>query len=255
MLDPTASPRVSPRASGLGVRVSRGQLAFGGTPVFAELGLDCAPGSFTYILGSSGVGKSSLLRMIAGLVPNSKGAIVASDGKPLSGRIAYMDQRDLLLPWLGALDNVMVGARLRGQSQDRERAAALMAQVGLSGQHHKLPNQLSGGMRQRVALARTLMEDRPVVLMDEPFSAVDALTRMKLQELSARLLAGRTVILVTHDPMEAARLGQCIHVLSGSPATLDDGLYPAGSGPRDLADPVVTDLHRTLLGKLEVAIS
>jgi putative hydroxymethylpyrimidine transport system ATP-binding protein len=229
-------------------------LAFDGTPVFADLAFDCAPGSFTCILGSSGVGKSSLLRMIAGLVPTSKGTIVASDDKPLSGRIAYMDQRDLLLPWLGALDNVMVGARLRGQPQDRERATALMAQVGLSGQHHKLPNQLSGGMRQRVALARTLMEDQPVVLMDEPFSAVDALTRMKLQELSARLLAGRTVIMVTHDPMEAARLGQCIHVLSGSPATLDGGLYPAGSGPRDLADPVVTELHRTLLGKLGVAV-
>jgi putative hydroxymethylpyrimidine transport system ATP-binding protein len=172
----------------------------------------------------------------------------------LSGRIAYMDQRDLLLPWLGALDNVMVGARLRGQPHDSERAAGLMARVGLSDQLHKLPNQLSGGMRQRVALARTLMEDQPVVLMDEPFSAVDALTRMKLQELSARLLAGCTVIMVTHDPMEAARLGQCIHVLSGSPATLDDGLYPAGSGPRDLADPVVTKLHQTLLRKLGVAL-
>ena len=254
MLDPTANPIARPRASGLGVRVSGGQLAFGGTPVFADFALDCAPGSFTCILGSSGVGKSSLLRMIAGLVPIFQGTVVASDGKPLSGRIAYMDQRDLLLPWLGALDNVMVGARLRGQPHDSERAAVLMAQVGLSDQLHKLPNQLSGGMRQRVALARTLMEDRPVVLMDEPFSAVDALTRMKLQELSARLLAGRTVIMVTHDPMEAARLGQCIHVLSGSPATLDDGLYPAGSGPRDLADPVVTKLHQTLLRKLGVAV-
>ena len=250
MIDPIANPR----ASGLGVRVSGGQLEFGGIPVFAGLAFECAPGSFTCILGSSGVGKSSLLRMIAGLVPNSQGTIIASDGSPLSGRIAYMDQRDLLLPWLCALDNVMVGARLRGQPQERERANALLAQVGLADQHHKLPNQLSGGMRQRVALARTLMEDRPVVLMVEPFSAVDALTRLKLQELSARLLAGRTVIMVTHDPMEAARLGHCIHVLSGSPAALDNGLYPAGPGPRDLSDPVVIELHRTLLGKLGVVV-
>ncbi|MBT3396754.1 MAG: ABC transporter ATP-binding protein [Alphaproteobacteria bacterium] len=252
MLDP--NPNTGSDDLTIGIRVSGAQLGFGDTKIFADLAVDFAPGSFTCILGSSGVGKSSLLRMIAGLVPNSTGTIVASDGEALTGRITYMDQRDLLLPWLCALDNVMLGARLRGEPQDRSRATALLAQVGLADHPHKLPRQLSGGMRQRVALARTLMEDRPVVLMDEPFSAVDALTRMKLQDLSARLLAGRTVVMVTHDPMEAARLGTCVHVMSGSPATLDDGFHPAGSVPRELADPEVADLHRTLLGKLELAV-
>ena len=253
MLDP--NPNTGSDDLSIGIRVSGAHLGFGKTKIFADLAVDFAPGSLTCILGSSGVGKSSLLRMIAGLVPDSIGIIMASDGELLTGRVAYLDQRDLLLPWLCALDNVMLGARLRGEPQDRSRATALLGQVGLADQHHKLPRQLSGGMRQRVALARTLMEDRPVVLMDEPFSAVDALTRMKLQDLSARLLTGRTVVMVTHDPMEAARLGNCIHVLSGSPATLDDGLHPAGSVPRDLADPEVADLQRTLLGKLGLTVA
>jgi putative hydroxymethylpyrimidine transport system ATP-binding protein len=108
-------------------------------------------------------------------------------------------------------------------------------------------------MRQRVALARTLMEDRAVVLMDEPFSAVDALTRARLQTLAASLLAGRTVILVTHDPMEALRLGHGIHVLSGRPATLDDPLRPPGPPPRDQADPALLALYRELMARLEAA--
>src|SRR5207248_29088 len=107
---------------------------------------------------------------------------------------------DLLLPWLSAQGNVLLGHRLRGVKRAerqvlRERAAELLARVGLAGREHDLPATLSGGMRQRVALARTLMEDRPVVLMDEPFSALDAITRFRLQDLAAEMLAGRTVLL------------------------------------------------------------
>ena len=134
-----------------------------------------------------------------------------------------MAQQDLLLPWLGALDNVLLGYRLRGVSRAelkrlRERGRELLDRVGLGGREGDLPATLSGGMRQRVALARTLMEDRPVVLMDEPFSALDAITRFRLQDLAAEMLAGRTVLLVTHSPSEAVRLGHRLYVLSGQPA-------------------------------------
>ena len=251
--NPAIAPPGEPPVPGLvGVRVSDARLVYGGTMVFDGLSAEFGAGSFTCILGASGTGKSSLLRLMAGLGPEPGRAAMGFDGAPLGGRIAYMDQRDLLLPWLSALDNVLLGARLRGEPKDLDRAHALLADVGLGGSAALAPAQLSAGMRQRVALARTLLEDRPVVLMDEPFSAVDALTRLRLQDLSARLLAGRTVVMVTHDPMEAARLGHRIHVLSGTPATLDEGLCPPGPTPRDPADPAVADIHRVLLARLGV---
>ena len=114
-----------------------------------------------------------------------------------------MAQSDLLLPWLGALDNVLLGRRLRGERGGRRAARALLAEMGLAGSESLRPAALSGGMRQRVALARTLFEDRPIVLMDEPFAALDAITRTRLQDLAVARLGGRTVLLVTHDPLEA----------------------------------------------------
>jgi putative hydroxymethylpyrimidine transport system ATP-binding protein len=234
-----------------------GQLARGRTgALFAGLEAEFSAGMFTCILGSSGVGKSSLLRLIAGLPPRrgtASGTVTDGDGKPLTERIVYMDQRDLLLPWLTVLDNVLLGARLRGEPRQRGRALGLLAAVGLSGWEDARPDMLSGGMRQRAALARTLMEDRPIVLMDEPFQALDAITRLALQDLSARLLAGRTVLLVTHDPIEALRLGHHVQVLAGSPARLDPPVAPPGVPPRDPADPALVGLYRVLIARLQSA--
>ena len=132
-----------------------------------------------------------------------------------------MGQHDDLLPWLSVIGNVTLGARLRGATPG-SRAGAGAARAGRSDeQKDRLPATLSGGQRQRAALARTLMEDRPVVLMDEPFSALDAITRARLQALAADLLAGRTVLLVTHDPLEALRLGHRIQVMAGQPARVE----------------------------------
>ncbi len=184
--------------------------------------------------------------------------VVAGDGRPLRGRVAYMAQRDLLLPWLSVLDNVLLGRRLRRETIDaavKGRAAALLAAVGLSEAAGLRPDALSGGMRQRAALARTLFEDRPVVLMDEPFSAVDAITRVRLQDLAADLLRGRTVLLVTHDPLEALRLGQRIFVMAGRPATLGEPLEPAGLAPRPVDDERVLALQGELLRRLAAAHS
>jgi putative hydroxymethylpyrimidine transport system ATP-binding protein len=200
---------------GPGVHLA-GRASLDGAPLFGPLEIGLAAGAWTCLLGPSGVGKSTVLRLIAGLPTGADfaGSIAADDGRPLENRVAYMAQSDLLFPWLDVLGNVVLGARLRHERPDVERARGLIASVGLEAHAGKRPRTLSGGERQRVALARTLMEDRPVILLDEPFSALDARTRADMQELAADLLAGRTVLLVTHDPAEAARLGDAILLMS-----------------------------------------
>ncbi len=231
-------------------------LAFGSRRVVENFDLSLGAGRWTALLGESGIGKSSLLRSLAGLLPadHLRGRIAASDGVPLTGRLAYMAQQDLLLPWLSVLENVCLGARLRGGRRAAgaavPRARDLIAAVGLAGREADRPATLSGGMRQRVALARTLMEDRPVVLMDEPFSGLDVLTRLRLQDLAARLLEGRTVLLVTHDPLEAIRLSHEIHLLAGDPPTIVATMAPDGLPPRPADAQEVTALQGELFGRL-----
>ena len=247
---PPASTRAQAAAPAPAVAISNLGVNLGGNDLFREFNAVFPGGEWTCILGLSGGGKSTLLRHIAGLGAGGKGSVTGG-GQSIAGRVAWMDQRDLLLPWLSASENVQLGARLRRERSDPARARALLKDVGLGGSEDARPAALSGGMRQRVALARTLMEDRPVVLMDEPFSAVDAITRGRLQFLAARLLRGRTVVLVTHDPWEALRLGHRIHVLGGRPADLGDTFVPLGDPPRDPADPSFSPLVSNLLALLE----
>ena len=239
----------APRAP-FDIEVRSASLRYAGAFLFQGLNFTLPGGAWTCLLGPSGVGKSSLLRLIAGLAPLDQGAVSCSDGAPLAGRLAWMGQQDDLLPWLSARDNVTLGARLRGETPDRAKARDLLARVGLDRQAEQLPATLSGGQRQRAALARTLMEDRPVVLMDEPFSALDAITRARLQALAATLLAGRTVLLVTHDPLEALRLGHRIQVMTGHPARIEGVIEPAGAPPRDLHDPALLARQGELLAWL-----
>ncbi|MGH6898725.1 MAG: ABC transporter ATP-binding protein [Geminicoccaceae bacterium] len=238
------------RRSPFDIEVHNASLRYAGTFLFRDLDFVLPGGSWTCLLGPSGVGKSSLLRLIASLAPLDRGEVSCSDGRPLAGRLAWMGQDDNLLPWLSVLGNVTLGARLRGEPADRDKAGDLLARVGLDRQTDQRPATLSGGQRQRAALARTLMEDRPVVLMDEPFSALDAITRARLQALAATLLAGRTVLLVTHDPLEALRLGHRIQVMTGHPARIEGVIEPPGAPPRDLHDPALLARQGELLAWL-----
>jgi len=236
----------------LDIRLEQASLHWQHHCVFSDLNLELPGGRWTSILGQSGVGKSSLLQLLCGIADEAdiKGRIICSDGQPLTGRVAWMAQQDLLLPWLSVLDNVLLGARLQAgkvTKEQIEQARYLLSQVELADRTRDRPAQLSGGQRQRVALARTLFQDQPLVCMDEPFSALDAITRLKLQDLAAELLADRTVLMITHDPLEALRLSDRILVLQGAPARLSDPIIPAGQTPRAIYDQQVLQLQAQLL--------
>jgi len=225
----------------------KGSFRFDQQILFQSLDFSLSSREWTCLIGVSGVGKSTLLRLLAGLETGGRfeGAITTSDQSSLAGRVAYMAQSDLLLPWRSVSDNIALGHRLRGQTLDKDRLNALIDRVGLSEHRHKKPAALSGGMRQRAALARTLLEDTPVVLLDEPFSALDARTRSRMQELSFELLQEKTVLLVTHDPSEAVRLGSRLFEVT------DKGLLeheiPDSQPIRDIDDPAVLARQAALL--------
>jgi len=231
----------------------QGDLWMGGdTPLIRALALDMPARRWSCLLGVSGVGKSTIARLIADLPGPHRldGALTADDGQPLSGRVAMMAQDGQLLPWADLVHNVTIGARLRGARPDTARARALLAQVGLAGLETRRPEALSGGQRQRVALARVLIEDCPVVVLDEPFSALDTVTRLAMQDLAATLLRGRTVILITHDPLEAIRLSDCAWLLG--PAGAVALCLPDSPAPRDYRAQATLAAQADLLARLHV---
>ncbi len=227
-----------------------GSASIAGVPLFAPLTLSLAAGQWTCLLGGSGVGKTTVLRLIAGLETGADfiGSITANDAQPVADRVAYMAQDDLLLPWATVAQNVSLGARLRGETVNQDRRERLIRRMRLQDHMSRKPSELSGGQRQRVALARTLMEDRPIVLLDEPFSALDARTRADMQDLAAEALQGRTVLLVTHDPAEAARLGQSIVVMTQ--AGLTSCQPPHAPAPRKVDDLETLETQGELLRML-----
>lgn len=192
---------------------------FGENTVLEDVNLSINQGEFVAILGASGCGKSTLLNLISGLLNPTLGALtVPEDGS------AFMFQDATLLPWLSAVRNVELALKLRGvpASQRRDRAEELLALVRLEQAAHRRPHELSGGMRQRVALARSLAQDRPVLLMDEPFAALDAITRDVMHAELSRVWreTGQTIIFVTHNVREAVRLGQRVILFSSRPGTV-----------------------------------
>lgn len=224
--------------------------------ILSDLNMQISKQRWTSILGRSGCGKTTLLRFLAGLLNDDldwQGEMKSSlSGEPHQN-VAYMAQQDLLMPWLNVMDNVCLSFKFGNlilSEKDKQKAVQLIDQVGLSNQRHQFPNQLSGGMRQRVALARTLMQDKPLVLMDEPFSALDAVTRYQLQNLSATLLQDKTVVLITHDPQEALRLADHIYLMLGSPSQTRSFPVPYGHAPRSL-NGEIAELQQKLIEQLE----
>ena len=196
-----------------------------GGPVTAVDGIsiDIPAGGLVSLIGRSGCGKTTLFNIVAGLLRPTRGRVLL-DGEDISGRaglVSYMLQKDLLLPWRTVLDNVVLGLELGGMriAEAREHALPLIRRYGLDGFERQYPAALSGGMRQRAALLRTLLCDRDVILLDEPFGALDAQTRFSMQEWLLGLWQdfGRTVVLVTHDVDEAVFLSDEIFVLSPRP--------------------------------------
>lgn len=239
------------------IQVSGASLRWDNQIIFQDLDLHLSSGDWTCVLGQSGVGKSTLVRLLAGITAldaTLSADISCSDNQPLQGRVAWMAQQDLLLPWLSVLDNIMLGPRLRQHrkvtAEQREQARSLLDEVGLLQYENAFPSTLSGGQRQRVALARTLMEDQLLICMDEPFSALDAINRIKLQDLSYRLLQDRTVLMITHDPLEALRLADQVLVLGGQPARFSAPINPQGQPPRAVDQPALLKLQGELLRQL-----
>ncbi len=196
-------------------------------PVLDSISLAVNSGEFVSIIGPSGCGKSTLLNIIAGLDQPDAGTVQLDeelDQNPTSdrlGRIGYMQQKDLLLPWRTVLDNAVLGLELQGvpRRQARQRALELTELFGLKGFEYQYPFALSGGMRQRAAFLRTMMLDQGVMLLDEPFGALDALTRVQMQEWLMDLWGNlrKTIILITHDVDEAILLSDRVYVLTARP--------------------------------------
>ena len=205
--------------SGLTVR-------FGEVLAVDNASLDVADGEFVSIVGPSGCGKTTILNLLTGLVPLQDGRISLLGKTPAVGNpdVAYMLARDSLLPWRSALDNAAYGMEVRGvaEAERGRRARELLAEVGLTGFENHYPKMLSHGMRQRCALARTFCLDSPVMLMDEPFGALDAQTKLQLEDLLLRLWGEhrRTVVFITHDLAEAVALSDRVIVMSARPGRI-----------------------------------
>ena len=210
--------------------------------VLQDIAIEARAGEFVSAIGPSGCGKSTLFNIIAGLEAADTGT-VRVDGAAANGHVeafAYMPQQDLLFPWRRVLDNTTLGLEIQGvpREEARARAGALFARFGLDGFERAYPHTLSGGMRQRAALLRTVVQERPILLLDEPFGALDALTRMEMQEWLAGMSTefGWTVLLVTHDVREAVLLSDRVVVLSPRPASVAATIDVPLPRPRRLDD-------------------
>ncbi|GAA1856525.1 ABC transporter ATP-binding protein [Pseudonocardia ailaonensis] len=239
------------------IRVDGLRVALGELPVLDDVTFDVEAGEFVSIIGPSGAGKSTLFNVLAGLITPDAGEVLV-DGAPATREtFGYMPQKDLLFPWRSVLDNTALGLEVAGRPrrQARARARELFAPFGLEGFEDARPAELSGGMRQRAALLRTVVQDREVLLLDEPFGALDSLTRTTMQEWLEEVRAryGWTVLLITHDIREAVFLSDRVLVLSPRPARIHREIPVDLPRPRDVAqltDPVFAETESSLLTAL-----
>ncbi|MBN7135818.1 mannosyltransferase [Lysobacter enzymogenes] len=251
----------APAGAGAGadtlVAIERITMSFGDFTAVREVDIQVGDGEFLAIVGPTGCGKSTILNAVAGLLTPAQGRI-AIDGKPVKGvqeSVGYLFQQDALLPWKTALQNVELGLRFRGvaAAEREDRARRWLAKVGLAGFEARYPHQLSGGQRKRVQMAQALIVEPKVILMDEPFSALDIHTRHLMQNELLRLWQEqrRSVMLITHDLEEAIALGDRVVVLSAGPSSrVVESFRVPLDRPRDVAeiklDPRFIDLYRDI---------
>ena len=234
------------------------EVALGGDRIYDRLNFNIRAGEFVCILGPSGCGKSTSLRVIGGLLDTTGGEVAVAGRSPHEAwsDIAFVFQSPRLVPWRTALGNVLLGSELRSGSGERAsravRAKELLALVGLARDAHKYPAMLSGGERQRVAIARALAVDPQIILMDEPFSALDPNTRQRLRTEMERVwqTTGKTVVFVTHDIDEALQLADRIIVLSSKPTRVMEVLTVDAPRPRSPARDDLAEQRRRLMGLL-----
>ncbi len=232
-------------------------------PALDDVSFDIKPGEFVTIIGASGSGKSTLFNLCVGLLEPDQGEILI-DGeipKNRAGMVGYMPQRDLLLPWRSVLDNVIIPLEIQGapRRESRQQALEMLPHFGLETFENEYPSALSGGMRQRAALLRTWLMGRDTLLLDEPFGALDALTRKELQDwvLRVRHEFGRTVMFITHDVEEAVYLADRVIVLSARPGRIQREMaidLPRPRRQRMVAEPEFGRLVRELLAELGVDV-
>ena len=232
---------------------------FGALHVLDGVSFDVAPGEFVSLVGPSGAGKSTLFNIIAGLDAPGAGTVLF-DGTPAAGRrdlTAYMPQKDLLFPWRSILANAALGLEVQGvpRKEARARARAWFPRFGLDGFEDSSPFELSGGMRQRAALLRTVVQERSTLLLDEPFGALDYLTRQELQTWMQQVWADNswTALLITHDVREAVMLSDRVVVFSPRPATVREIVeidLPRPRGIDVLASPEFGEYERQILSLL-----
>ncbi|KJK33494.1 nitrate ABC transporter ATPase [Lentzea aerocolonigenes] len=236
------------------IRVERVSQAFGTVGALAGIDLEVGEHEFVAVIGRSGCGKSTLLRLIAGLLTPSAGRISVADEEVTKPRrdVSVMFQRPALLPWRSVLSNVLLPIEICGLGDHRERAHELLALVGLAGFEKRRPHELSGGMQQRVSLCRSLIQSPRVMLMDEPFSALDAITRSELAEELQRvqLELPRAVVFVTHSIDEAVLLADRIVVLSPRPGRIHQIVDVSIPRPRALGQAELDEVSRELRGLL-----
>jgi NitT/TauT family transport system ATP-binding protein len=229
-----------------------------------DVDLTVGRGEFVTVVGPTGCGKSTTLSLVSGLQPATSGGVLV-DGTPVTGipdGMGYMFQNDAVLPWRSVLDNVAAGPRYRGtpKAEARDRARDWVARVGLAGFEDYHPHQLSGGMRKRVALAQTLINEPSILLMDEPFGALDVQTREHMQDLLLDLWSGSgaAVVFVTHDLTEAIALADRVVVMTAGPATVKAAVPVELPRPRRVEEirltPAFTDLYRAIWDSLRVEV-
>lgn len=227
-------------------------------PTLENISMSIEKGSFVSLIGPSGCGKSTLFNIICGLITPDTGSVVI-EGKNVTGQrgvVSYMPQKDLLLPWMTILDNVILGPVVQGHSKDKtkKQAQELFSVFGLEGFENNFPATLSGGMRQRAALMRTVLCEKPIMLLDESFGGLDAMTRRNMQ---AWLLGiwerfERSVLLITHDIEEALSLSDKVYVLTERPANVCLELRVELPRPRIVTDPNFIEYKKILLEALYI---